>query len=232
MLRGLLLEEQLPSAGGPAGQMAAPGGPTAAQGAAADAGLPGAGLPPLAVRRPDLSHLYEDEGSECCCSLLVCHCKLTIRTLSGLLGKLIRPSRPEPLRPMHLSAAACSPPCSARHAGDYSGSPSFTDRQVYSPEPTPFHCPTCNVYCTSERLLEVSSKLEAFPGWFCRACVGLGLVVWPDCGPQHMQLPMRCLHLVCLAAGAPPRAQAPAACCWHRLPRRPPLLAQVRVQPA
>lgn len=62
MLRGLLLEEQLPSGPGLTTQMAAPGG-TAALGAA-DAPLPGAGLPPLAVRRPDLSHLYDDEGSE------------------------------------------------------------------------------------------------------------------------------------------------------------------------
>lgn len=54
---------------------------------------------------------------------------------------------------------------------------------------------------------------------------------WPGWRLQHMQLPMRCLHLVCVAAGAPARAQAPAACCWHRLPRRPPFLAQVRMRP-
>jgi hypothetical protein len=115
MLRGLLLEEQLPSGGAPSSQLAAPA--SAAALGAADAGLPGAGLPPLAVRRPDLSHLYEDEGS------------------------------------------------------DYSGSPSFTDRQVYSPEPTPFHCPTCNVYCTSERLLEVRQGCWLWAGGDPHCCM-------------------------------------------------------------
>ena len=42
-------------------------------------------------------------------------------------------------------------------AGEY-GSPSFSDRQVYCPEPTPYRCDTCGVYCTSERLLEAHTR--------------------------------------------------------------------------
>ena len=47
--------------------------------------------------------------------------------------------------------------CPALPAGEH-GSPSFADRHVYCPEPTPYRCETCGVYCTSQRLLEAHKR--------------------------------------------------------------------------
>lgn len=141
---------------------------------------------------------------------------------------------PNCIRPLQ-PASALLPSLLPALAGDYSGSPSFTDRQVYSPEPTPFHCPTCNVYCTSERLLEVGqASCVGRPGQCSHAFAQDGAEgnrIWVFALPVHQKnvSPVVSPHLFRLAAGAPARAKAPAARGGHRLTRWPPLLPQVSI---
>lgn len=60
---------------------------------------------------------------------------------------------------LHVSAPPLPrAPLPRRPAGGHTGSPAFSDRQAYSPDPTPYRCDTCGVYCTSQRLLEAHTR--------------------------------------------------------------------------
>jgi hypothetical protein len=156
MLQGLLLEEAGPPrvAAHPAATHRAGLGLEEEEGG----GAPRSPLPPSRPR-PCLSALL--------CSRAVLRPLLPPVAWCPPLLSLWRgpppPSRPfcsSPQRcllPSHARPAPPLPPHARYPAGEY-GSPSFANRQVYSPEPTPYRCDTCGVYCTSQRLLEAHMR--------------------------------------------------------------------------
>lgn len=241
MLRGLLLEEQLPSGPAPAGQLGAPGGGATPGLAAADAGLPGAGLPPLAVRRPDLSHLYEDEGSESLCLLdrgSLAHHRQAWHAQVPLASACPAPSPDRRVRrsckitqDTHCFASSLPSrrlqrqPQLHRPPGVLSGA---------HPLPLP------HVQCLLHQRAAAGGERQApavFPLLWGSLFVHVGSRSIPyKCaaigsvsdGVLHAHTcPLITACSFWLAAGAPAWAQAPAARSRHRLPGGPPLLAQV-----